>query len=106
MANNEERFCEVCGRTTLFCLQSDLLWYCDECDNVWGTNNIVEDADFAELEDEEGIFLKCPLCNNFITIEDILDDGMCPICFEELDYELETRGYIYDEEKEIYCKEN
>lgn len=106
MVNNEERFCKVCGRITLFFLQSDLLWYCDECDNVWGTNNAIKKSDFSELEDENGESLICPSCNNFLTVEDVLEDGMCPICLKELEHELEEKGYTYDEEKEIYCKQN
>lgn len=102
MANNEERYCKVCGRTTLFFLESDLLWYCDECDNVFGTNDTVEESDFDEFEDEKGESLVCPSCKNFVAVKDVLGDGMCPICLEELDNELEAKGYTYDESKGIY----
>lgn len=99
MANNEERYCKVCRRITIFFQESDLLWYCDECDNVFGTNDTVDESDFDEFEGDNGESLICPSCKNFIVVEDVMGNGMCPICLEELDDELESKGYSYNELK-------
>lgn len=56
MANNREMYCEHCRRHTLFFLESDMLWYCDECDHVYGSIPDDEDfwdEDFADDEDDE-----------------------------------------------------
>lgn len=35
MADNQEMYCRHCGKNTLFTLESDRLWYCDECENIY-----------------------------------------------------------------------
>lgn len=96
MTNNEERYCKVCGRETLFFLDSDLLWYCDECGSVFGANPKInqEDMDDYFLEDNDEETLICKTCYNIILIEDVLEEGLCPICFNDLDMELSEKGYI------------
>lgn len=108
MTNNEERFCNICNKYTLFILESDLLWYCDECDSVFGSNSTWDkdelDEAIKEFESDNGDAILCSHCNNLVAIKKVLDDGICLICGEEVDEELEKRGYIYDEDKESYCK--
>lgn len=103
MVNNQEMYCAHCKRTTLFFLESDLLWYCDECGNVAESQpydeNEEEDFDSRE-EDEEEEMIHCPFCNNLVSIASLADGDMCPICYEDLSGELEKRGY--DLEGEIW----
>ena len=105
MANNEERFCNHCGSETLFFLESDLIWYCDECGNPFDSEPVMDmDSDeyqdaLEEFEEEFGEAIYCRHCGNFITVEDALEDEICGICGEQIDEEqLENKGYSYDEE--------
>lgn len=104
MANCEDFFCNHCKRETMFFLQSDLLWYCDECGNVLGSwpDDEVEDTFWESDEDE--IIVKCPSCNNIVNIDSLEGDYLCPVCFESLGDELEKLGYIYDEEFDKYYR--
>lgn len=86
MVNNQEFFCNHCRRNTTFYLESDLLWYCDECGNVLHSipDEIEEDDDEYFMDEMEQEVIKCPFCNNLIA-EDELEDGyLCPICYEDL----------------------
>lgn len=109
MANNEERFCNICNRETLFTLGSDMLWYCDECDNVFESNHTMCEEDIDELllefEEENGESVLCKSCNNFVVVESVLEEGICYICQNDLDDELTEKGYIYNEEEGTYYKD-
>ncbi len=89
MANNREMYCRHCGKNTLFILESDRLWYCDECENVYGSipDDEIEDEDF--WDEEVGDVIRCPFCNNLIETEELVDECLCPICFEDLSDKLE-----------------
>lgn len=89
MANNQEMYCRHCRRYTLFFLESDLLWYCDECGNVY--DSIPDDEiDDEDLDDYEvGEVIRCPLCNNLIETDDLVDGYLCPVCFEDLSGDLD-----------------
>lgn len=54
MVNNRVMYCTYCKRATLFILESDLLWYCDECGNLAENQPYdEEEEDFDSKEDEE-----------------------------------------------------
>ena len=53
MANNQEMYCVHCRENTLFFLESDLLWHCDECGNVYGSIPADEDFEDEESWDED-----------------------------------------------------
>lgn len=90
MTNNQEMFCRHCRRITMFTLESDLLWYCDECGNVF--DSIPDGFDEDDIWEEIiGEVIKCPFCNNLIEVEKLEDGYLCPICFEDLS------DYFYDE---------
>lgn len=95
MVNNREMYCEHCKRTTLFFLESDLLWYCDECGNVAESHpyDESEEEEFESREEEEEEMIRCPFCNNLIIIESLTDGVICPVCYEDLSGELESKGY-------------
>lgn len=109
MANNEERYCEHCGRNTIFFLESDLIWYCDDCGNPYGSHPLIRDEELEdeleEFEEENGPAVYCETCGNFVCVEDILEDAICPYCADDLDRELENKGYVYDDNLEIYVIE-
>lgn len=107
MANCKYLFCGHCKCETLFILQSDLLWYCDECDNVSGSypkdeiDDLYCDEDFT-LDDVD--IIRCPECGKFINVYGLDNDYLCPDCFEDLGSELEKIGYVYNEEYDTYFK--
>lgn len=103
MANCEEFFCNHCKRETMFFLQSDLLWYCDECENVLGSWPIEEEFEEVDIE-EDVVVIKCPNCNNLVNVDELEGDYLCPICFEDLGYTMEKMGYFYDEELDKYIR--
>ena len=109
MANNEQMYCNICKRETTFFLESDLLWYCNDCDQVRGSYPILRDEDIKEeleeFEDENGESVYCKSCGNFNVIVDIIEDNLCENCMEELCIQLEKKGYIFDEERDRYIKE-
>ena len=86
-----------------------MLWYCNECDSVFKANNSINDDEkldlLSEFEEENGESIICGCCNNFIVVEEILPDGICNICQNELGDELEKKGYIYSDEECIYYKD-
>ena len=104
MANCEEYFCNHCKCETMFFLQSDVCWSCDECGNVlgsWPEDDNIEDLEFG-VNDVD--IIRCPECNNLVNIDDLEDDYLCPVCFEFLGDEIEKRGYSYDEVLDQYVK--
>lgn len=112
MANNQEFFCNHCKKTTLFFLESDLLWYCDECDNVLDSipAEDIEDEYEEELieqasENDEVIF-RCPHCRKLVSLDTLEDGYLCPVCFDDLSDRVDSLGYEYDEESgEFHEKE-
>ena len=109
MTNNKASYCKVCGKETTFCLESDMLWYCDECEYVEDANiGFENDEEFQEkleeFEIENGEAIYCKHCNNFCILKDVLENGSCPICSEELESELDKKGYAYCEDSGKYCK--
>lgn len=86
MANNQEFYCNHCKKETLFFLESDLLWYCDECGNV--LNSTVDDdmeLEFEEYEDMAKLpVIRCPFCNSLVRIDEVENGRYCPICYEDL----------------------
>ncbi|MBR3771847.1 MAG: hypothetical protein IKL07_06225 [Clostridium sp.] len=106
MPNNEERFCEHCNKKTTFFWESDLIWYCDECGKPFGSYPLIREEELEdaleEFEEHYGSAVYCGTCGNFVCVEDIIEDAICPYCADELDLELENKGYIYDEEAEVY----
>lgn len=81
MANNREMYCEHCGRDTLFFQESDMLWYCDECDHVYGSipdDDDFWDDDFADDDDEE-------LDGEKFDDDDFWDDDFADADDDELD---------------------
>ena len=103
MANYEDYFCNHCKCTTTFSLQSDLLWYCDECDNVLGScpDDDTDDFDFEEINTE---FVKCPVCNRLVNIGNLDEEYLCLNCATFLGDEIEKKGYSYDDELGKYVK--
>lgn len=92
MVNNQEMYCRHCKKNTLFYLDSDMLWYCDECENVYDSipDDEINDEDYEY--DEIGEVIRCPYCNNLIETEDLVDGELCPVCFEDLSDRLEEDG--------------
>lgn len=91
MSNNREFYCKHCGKETLFFQEPDMLWYCDECEEVLDSIPHSED-DELELDfcDELDFpVVRCPSCNNLVSSEDVVDGQHCPICYEDLSSELE-----------------
>jgi hypothetical protein len=82
MDNNKILYCEYCRCNTNFCLESDLLWHCDECGNVYGSTPI-EDTDDLD-NDDMGDIIKCPYCNNLVDVDELLDGYLCPVCLDDL----------------------
>lgn len=96
MTNNDERYCEHCNRETTFYQESDLLWYCDECGNVYESTTILNKSK-EELEEEKEDFeylygpsIRCPSCHNLVATNDLDDDRLCPTCFEILEINNDT----------------
>lgn len=89
MANNQEMYCRYCREVTLFFLESDLLWHCDECGHVYDSvpPDEIEDEDFESYD--IGEIIRCPLCNNLIETGELVDGYLCPVCYEDLSDELE-----------------
>lgn len=85
----------------MFFLRSDLLWYCDDCENVLGSR---PDDNIEDLEESDAEIIRCPECNNLVDIENLEEDYLCPICGEFLGDEMEKIGYTYNEELEKYVK--
>lgn len=109
MANNKECFCNHCNKETTFYLESDLIWYCDECDNPLDSFPIMDDdeleSELVEFEENYGEAVYCRTCGNFVLLEDILNEPICPYCTDELDIELERKGYTYDSDSDSYIKD-
>lgn len=111
MANNKEAYCTVCNSYETFFLESDMLWYCDECGRVEGTKSKFRDEEsfqeaLEEFEDRYGEAIFCKSCNNFNALEGVVLEGVCGECFNELDEsDFEEIGYVYCEESGIYYKE-
>lgn len=108
MANTKEAFCKVCNDQRDFFLESDFLWHCDECENVEDANSGFEDEEeyleaLEAFEDEYGEAVYCKSCKNFNVLENILEEGVCKVCFDELGSVLEVKGYSYCDEKGEYC---
>lgn len=102
MTNNQEFFCNHCKRETLFFLESDLLWYCDECGNVLDSipkeEQDSEDELGYELEIELDMpVIRCPVCNNLVRVDEVVDGLYCPICFEDLSEKLDE---VYEEDED------
>lgn len=94
MPNNQEFYCKHCGKETLFFLESDMLWYCDECGHV--LDSIPDDE--HEFEDEVDLpVVRCSSCNNLVRVDEIVDGQYCPICYEDLSEELEE---VYEENED------
>lgn len=106
MPNNEERFCEHCKRETTFFLESDLIWYCDDCGKPFGSFPLLYDEELEvaldEFEEEFGPAIYCASCGNFVLVEEIIEDAICPYCAEILESELEDKGFVYDDNVEMY----
>ena len=107
MANNEERFCNHCKKETTFYQESDLIWYCDECENPYGSEPLsdMNSDEFNEnleaFEEENGPSIYCKICGNFIPIESILSTDCCPVCSEEIDEsQMEEKGYELNDDCE------
>lgn len=83
MTDNQEMYCSYCGR------DSDLLWSCEECGNIY--DSIPSDeVDDEEVDDYEiGEVIRCPLCDNLVETVELVDGCLCPICFEDLSEDLE-----------------
>lgn len=97
MANNQEMYCKHCKKYTVFLLESDWRWYCDECGNAYGSipsermgeEDYFEDDGQIEYEDyDAGKIVMCPLCNNLIEIDELIDGCLCPVCLEDLSDQL------------------
>lgn len=94
MSNNREIYCKHCGKETLFFEDSDMHWYCDECEEVLDSIPQGEDDELdldCELDfcDELDFpVVRCPSCNNLVSAEDVVDGQYCPICYEDLSKEL------------------
>lgn len=88
MANTQEMFCNYCKRETTFFLDSDMLWYCDECGNVHGSIPLEDIDDEYDNCDSDDV-IRCPLCHNLVNISELEDGYLCPICFEDLSDKLE-----------------
>lgn len=110
MANNQEFFCNHCKKATLFFLESDLLWYCDECGHVlyskpsrhrksmWDTWDIEDDmAGQYDFEEEGSSGLEDDLEEDDDEMEyDIEDEDLifCPHCNNLIDKETLVDGYL------------
>lgn len=88
MADYRGLYCRHCRKHTLFFMESDLLWYCDECGNVYDSIPADEMDDEAYGDYEIGEIIRCPLCNNLIETDELVDGCLCPVCFEDLSKEL------------------
>ena len=103
MANNEELYCNHCRKVTTFFLESDLIWYCDECDKPLHSYPILEtdeiEEELQEFEEEYGLAVYCATCGNFVLIEDIDETQICPFCADDITPALEKHNLYYDEEK-------
>lgn len=86
MPNNQEFYCKHCGKETLFFLESDMLWYCNECDNVLDS---VPEGEMGFENELDLPVVRCPFCNNLVQVDEVLEGQYCPICFEDLAEELE-----------------
>lgn len=97
MVNNQEFFCSYCKKKTLFFLESDFVWYCDECDNPLddSVEEITEDTiDFDEMdwveEFENSDFekgekiVRCPYCEEVIAVNELVENNLCPFCLERI----------------------
>lgn len=94
MANNQEMFCEHCKRHTLFMLESDLLWHCDECGHVHGSIP----SDWMEEEEFEDCGWFASGDDEDIDIDDLDDED---IDADNLDDEDIDVGDINDEDMDM-----
>lgn len=105
MSNNMEAYCRYCKENTLFILESDLLWHCDECGNILDSVPEEEFEEFDDFDIDETI-IRCPYCGSIFALDEIIeDDGEleCPICFDEItDYVNGERDSLEDEEEEWF----
>lgn len=104
MTNNMEAYCKYCKENTLFLLESDLLWHCDECGNI--LDSVPED-EFEEYEDDmEQTIIRCPHCGSIFGIDEVVmeeDEMECPICFDDItDYVGELRDSLEEEDEEWF----
>lgn len=86
MVNNQVFYCNHCKRNTTFYLESDLLWYCDDCGNVLDSipDEIDEEDDEYFMDEADQEIIKCPFCNNLVSMDELEDECLCPICYEDL----------------------
>lgn len=104
MANNREFFCNHCGTHTLFFLDSDLNWYCDECgrrlDNNMQENednmlNMEDELEIEEVEEDEEQIFRCPSCDTLISVETLVDGYLCPVCLADVSEKVRSFGYFF-----------
>ena len=92
MVNNQEFFCSYCKKKTLFYMESDFIWYCDECDNPLGerieefTDDIIDFDEMDCMDDFENCekIIRCPYCKELIAMNELVDDNLCPFCMESI----------------------
>lgn len=96
MVSIREMYCAHCKRIMLFFLESDGLWYCDECGNVADSEENEEEID---LEEDEEI-IRCPFCDSLVSVDFWASEGKCPFCSAYLPEIMENREY--DLEGEIW----
>ena len=104
MANCEEFYCNHCKCETVFYLQSDLLWYCDQCGNVLDSKPIENEEDELEFYEDGTEIIRCPECGNLLDLNELEGDCLCPICYEDMESEIEKRGFVFDNTLERYVR--
>ena len=104
MTNNKKFYCNHCKKNTLFFLDSDMKWYCGECEMALNsldgsTCDIFEFMD-EELEYEEEFeqIFRCPHCKTIISEASVLDGYLCPVCLEDVSEQVGLLEYDVDED--------
>lgn len=105
MSNNQEFFCNHCNRNTIFFLESDMLWYCDDCGNV--LDSLPMESELEEddtlIENEQSLVIRCKGCNNVISVDSLVEDTLCPVCFHDLS-DMLTNSDFWDSDDEEYIQ--